>query len=238
MKFEAAAISEVGPRRVNEDKLAYWTPAPGTLIAAIADGLGGMGGGSTASEIAVETLRRKLDCAPISTSQLEAATEQAHADVVTAQKASTMLRNMATTLTAGVFSQRGLIGVHCGDTRASIARGNGIKKLTRDHSEGERLYRAGKLTKDELRDYPRKNVLDSALGVHDRPKIDTFEFDLIPCDKVFFTTDGVHGKLFLRELRDIANQHDSAQRCVAEIAEVVKSRSPEDNFSILAVFVH
>ncbi|TIN14231.1 MAG: hypothetical protein E5Y51_23170, partial [Mesorhizobium sp.] len=166
------------------------------------------------------------------------AAESAHRDILEAQKTSASLRQMATTLTAGVFTDRGLAGVHCGDSRASIARAKGIKRLTIDHSEGERLFRAGKLTREEFDDYPRKNILDSALGSHERPKIETFEFALLPGDKVFFTSDGVHGKVMLREMRDISEKHMNASSFVEEVVKVVRQRSPNDNFSILAVFVY
>ena len=74
-------------------------------------------------------------------------------------------------------------------------------------------------------------------SVPDQPKIDSFRFELAPGDKVFFTTDGVHRKILLREMRDIAERYSSAQSFVEHVAEIVKQRSPEDNFSILSVFV-
>ncbi|TBA16129.1 hypothetical protein ELH65_09180 [Rhizobium ruizarguesonis] len=147
------------------------------------------------------------------------------------------MKNMASTLTAGLFTANLLRGVHCGDTRVAIARANGVKRLTTDHSEGQRLFAAGKLTKDELIDYPRKNILDSALGARSEPQIDTFTFELLPRDKVFFTSDGVHGKVMLREVRDIAAHHEDPEQFVLEVKELVNSRGPDDNFSILAVFV-
>lgn len=147
------------------------------------------------------------------------------------------MKNMASTLTAGLFTSNLLRGVHCGDTRVAIARANGVKRLTTDHSEGQRLFAAGKLTKDELIDYPRKNILDSALGARSEPQIDTFTFELLPRDKVFFTSDGVHGKVMLREVRDIAAQHENPEQFILELKDLVNSRVPDDNFSILAVFV-
>ncbi|WP_287214762.1 protein phosphatase 2C domain-containing protein [Mesorhizobium sp.] len=237
-RFETAAVSDAGPRETNEDKVAWWTLSDGALMVAVADGLGGMGGGADASEMAIERLRLSMNFGAEDRAGLMLAAEEAHRDILAAQTTSARLRQMATTLTAGLFSGRGLLGVHCGDSRASVARAKGIKRLTTDHSEGERLFRAGKLTRDEFNDYPRKNILDSALGVHDKPQIETFEFRLLPGDKVFFTTDGVHGKLLLREMREIADRHNNAQDFVDDVANTVRTRSPNDNFSILTVFVH
>jgi protein phosphatase len=110
--------------------------------------------------------------------------------------------------------------------------------LTEDHSEGERLFKAGKISKEDLREYPRKNILDSALGIHSKPKIDTFKFDIAHGDRVFFTTDGVHQKILLREMRECSARHERAGSFVAEVASIVSSRGADDNFSLLAVFVH
>lgn len=237
MNFEAASISEAGPRAINEDGTAYWFLERGAFVAAIADGLGGMGGGGNASHIALATLRALLVDEPSDAIKLTGAAEAAHAAILEAQHESPELRQMATTLTAGQFSDSSLVGVHCGDSRASIARGRGIRRLTSDHSEGERLFKAGKLTKEEFRAYPRKNILDSALGIHGVPRIETFSFELLPGDKVFFTTDGVHEKLMLREMRDMAERHSDPRSFVDEVRDVISARSAEDNFSIVAVFV-
>lgn len=237
MNFEAAAISDVGPRKINEDEVAYWALEQGGLVTVIADGLGGMGGGGDASSIALATLRRHLVGRDLKPADLMVAAKDAHYNIIRAQEASPELRRMATTLTAAMFVQNGLVGVHCGDTRAIIARGSGVLKLTTDQSEGERLFRAGKLSKEERLNYPRKNILDSALGVHNDPNIETFSFDLVVGDKIIFTTDGVHEKVLLREMREIVERHSRPSDFVKEVCDIVRLRKPEDNFSIAAVFV-
>ncbi|MEG4873571.1 MULTISPECIES: protein phosphatase 2C domain-containing protein [unclassified Microcoleus] len=236
MKFEAFSISETGPRSSNEDAVGLWRPTVNTLAAAVADGLGGMGGGGAASHIAIRTLEETFRDTVSEEDALTAA-RKAHEAILLEQQTQAELRHMATTLTAGFFSGGRLTGVHCGDSRASIARRQGIMRLTSDHSEGERLFRAGKLSKEELRDYPRQNILDSALGVHKNLQIDSFACDIFIGDKVFFTTDGIHEKVPLREMRQIAEQHSDPKAFVTEMAAIVSGRDPSDNFSIAAVFV-
>lgn len=236
MKFDVAGISEAGPRSINEDQIAYWLSRDGTLFAAIADGLGGMGGGESASQLAIAALQNNLKSGFDNKSSLLDAVKRAHDDIILAQKVSPSFRRMATTLTVGIFFDHKLFAAHAGDSRLSVVRGNGVKKLTTDHSEGQRLFDAGKLTREEFHDYHRKNILDNALGVHDELRIDQVDFPVKSGDKFFFTTDGVHGKLFLREMMDIASHHNFAEEFVMEVGEIVKNRSPSDNFSIIAVF--
>ena len=236
MSFVVATISSSGPRSINEDEAVSWNLKYDQIFAAVADGLGGMGGGDAASQIAIQCCRQLIDD-NMTLDKLRTVALSAHENIRAGQLTTNELSSMATTLTAGVFQRDLLIGVHCGDSRASIARGDGIVRLTSDHSEGERLFRAGKLTKEELFEYPRKNILDSALGVRTSPKIETFQINIRPGDKIFFTTDGVHEKVKLREMREIASRHQNPTSFVAEIEMEVKRRTAEDNYSIVAVFV-
>lgn len=236
MRFDVATISENGPRSLNEDVATFW-PLNGTgILAVVADGLGGMGGGANAAAIAVEVLRHKVATSDVTEDVLRQAAMVAHEAILQAQLNRPELARMATTLTAVVCQPGMMIGVHCGDTRASVARGKGIVRLTADHSEGERLYRAGKLTKQEAAEYPRNNILESALGIHGEVRIDTFSFDLMAEDRVFLTTDGVHDRVFLREMRDVSERHSDAHAFATEMAELVVARTPRDNFSLVAVF--
>lgn len=236
MKVSFSHISKPGPRHLNEDNLDCWTTGTGTTVAAIADGLGGMGEGDRASQIAVEELRRHLDQFGANEASLEEAARKAHQKIQNAQSASERQSRMATTLTALALSNSGIVGVHCGDSRAVIARGRGIKRLTKDHSEGQRLFDLGKLSKAELLSYERKHILESALGDKDEPQIDAFKFDLLPGDHVILTTDGVHDLILLREMQKISANSNSPSDLVQQVASAVEGYGPSDNYSIVALF--
>ncbi|MGQ3673596.1 PP2C family protein-serine/threonine phosphatase [Xanthobacter sp. TB0136] len=222
---------------MNEDTVDCWLSEAGTTIACVADGLGGMGGGDIASKLAVSTFRKYLEKREATDAALAAAAKEAHLEIHAAQQSGEKQNRMATTLTAIAISNAGMVGVHCGDTRAVIARGNGIKKLTKDHSEGQRLFEAGKLTKDELATYQRKHILDSALGDKGDPRIETFQFDVQSGDRLFLTSDGVHNLILLRELQRMAILSPTPAELVDKVREEVEERGPMDNFSIVALYI-
>lgn len=236
MSITWGSLSDSGPRPVNEDNLDCWTVSSGEMVACIADGLGGMGGGDVASRLAIRQFRSFLERTRISEDTLLTAAHSAH-DAIRMEQKTAAASRMATTLTAVALSDSGIVGVHCGDSRAAIARGKGIKRLTKDHSEGQRLFEAGKLSKDELADYQRKHILESALGDSSEPRIDSFRFDLLPGDRVVLTTDGVHNVVLLRELHFLITESSSAEVLVKKVADNVRLKGPTDNFSILALFV-
>jgi PPM family protein phosphatase len=237
MKFCSASLSRAGPRKTNEDTVGVWSVKSDCLCAAVADGLGGMGGGSQASQLAIQLLKRDLVGEAPSEEIMKKFAWVIHENILGAQKANPTLKTMATTLTAISLFRDQLTGVHCGDTRASLARGEGIRRLTVDQAEGERLYRAGKLTKDELFEYPRKHILDSALGMHKAPQIDGFSFPIQIGDKIFLTSDGVHQKVLLHEMREISARHVDPNDFVQDVGALIEERKADDNYSIVAIFV-
>jgi PPM family protein phosphatase len=160
-----------------------------------------------------------------------------HVALKTAQEKSPELRNMATTFSAAIIEKKQMYFVHCGDTRIVLQRDNGIQKLTEDHSEAQRLFSAGKLTKDEFANYPRKNVLESALGASNDPTIDTRKVELRMGDRIFITSDGVHGKILLREMKVLSDLSKTATAFVGRIVDAVNAKRPDDNFSVAAVFL-
>lgn len=236
MKIDSSSVSNVGPRAVNEDFLAYWQNDYDQFLACIADGLGGMGGGDAASKLAVNSFKTNLTKGAVNSDRMLSAARLAHEKIVEAQR-SGPANSMATTLTAVTLSDNKLWGVHCGDSRAVIARGKGIKRLTKDHSEGQRLFDAGKLTKEELARYPRKHILESALGGRDIPIIESFQFDLQAGDKIILTTDGVHNLISMREMQSWAEASASPVKLLDFLVEGIIARGATDNYSVVALFV-
>ncbi len=236
MTFLYASVSEKGPRHSNEDAIGVWRPSDDCLLAAVADGLGGMGGGNIASAIAIEVIDKTLVLNPNPSKNLLQIAEQIHREILIKQSESDDLKAMATTLSAVHLCKEALTGVHCGDTRVMIARGHGIKRLTRDHTDVARFLEQGKITKSEYLDYPRKNILYSALGAKKEPKIQLFHFGIEPGDWILLTSDGVHSQVSMAEFRNIANISTTPDEYVILLRHLLDKKCISDNYS--AVVVH
>jgi PPM family protein phosphatase len=233
--FDFAIASEIGPRKENEDSVGAWVLGKTKLALAVADGLGGHVGGKLASNLAIEMYRASLDrLAPPNLIQVA---RDIHAALKAEQERSPRLRSMATTFSAAIIDEKQMNFVHCGDTRIALQRGGGILKLTEDHTEAQRLFSLGKLTKDEFANYPRRNILESALGASNNPTIDANTVALNSGDRIFITSDGVHGKILLREMKALSDRSPDASTFVSQTIDAVNAKRPDDNFSIVAVFV-
>jgi PPM family protein phosphatase len=235
MKISYASLTNPGPRSINEDYLECWHTKTNEFVACVADGLGGMGGGDVASKLAVTVFRKYLDEHDIGSQPMADAALKAHIAIIEAQESGSHSR-MASTLTAVAIFEKSLVGVHCGDSRLAIIRKNGIKRLTKDHSEGQRLLEAGKLSKEDFLSYPRRHILESALGGRDYPQIDTFTFDFKIGDRLLLTTDGVHNVMLLRQMLNLTSVSKSPDYLISAVATEMNLRGPTDNYSLVAIF--
>ncbi len=138
-RFQVGACSHPGQvRSHNEDDYLVGTlPGERALLAAIADGMGGLAGGAEASRTALRALAGAVldggSDAPVDL-RLRAGSVAAAARVRDAAAAVPALRDMGTTLTALCCADDRLHLVHVGDTRAYRLRGGRCEQLTEDHA--------------------------------------------------------------------------------------------------------
>ncbi len=133
--------------------------------------MGGHQAGDVASRLASETffdsyrgLRKKDTAIPAS---MELSVRKANSVVFRKAAADIEKRGMGTTFSAVVIAGMKAFIAHVGDSRIYLVRKNRIKRLTTDHSFVEKLVEEGRISADEARDHPQKNVLYMSLGARE-----------------------------------------------------------------------
>lgn len=232
----AAWFSEIGARSSNEDTCAYWWTG-GAFFAAVADGLGGMEGGGHASRHVVGFLKAHARGAGSTASRLAALAVDAHADLQRLQQQYPEHRSMATTLTTLAVAGDTLIAAHCGDTRLFIAGRDGVRQLTEDHSEAQQLFNQGLLTAREFANYPRKNILLSAIGVPGEARVQQVEAGVRAGDWLVLASDGAYNKLEPADLLDAGRAARSPAGFAAACRRLIEARGPEDNYTMVVARV-
>ena len=92
---------------------------------------------------------------------------------------------------------------HVGDSRAYLFRGDSIRQLTKDHTFVQSLIDEGRITDEEARTHPHRNLILKAIdGVHDIDA-DLFDVELELGDRVLLCSDGASGVLDDGRLADI-----------------------------------
>jgi protein phosphatase len=199
LHLDFAALSDVGRvRRDNQDS-GY----AGRHLLVIADGVGGAARGDIASSAAVDAIR-KLDAAPVhaadgarddSLGALSATIHLAHDRLAEIVEAHPELEGTSTTVTAAVFDGTHLQVGHVGDSRGYLLRAGALQGLTTDHTLVQSLVDEGRITEEEARVHPHRNLILKAVdGVHE-PDPDLFSVAVEPGDRILLCSDGCSGVL-------------------------------------------
>jgi serine/threonine protein phosphatase PrpC len=196
LRLQVAAVSDVGRHRKENQDSGY---ASGNLLV-IADGVGGAAYGDVASATAVHLLRR-LDQLPASPSgdemltALAGAVHRVHDKLAEMVEQDHELDGTSTTVTAALFDGHALGFAHVGDSRAYLLRQGRVEQITHDHTFVQTLIDEGRITEDEARVHPHRNIILRAVdGVRDAEP-DLFQVALEPGDRVMLCSDGCSGVL-------------------------------------------
>jgi PPM family protein phosphatase len=228
--IEQFSYTDKGPRNDNQDSLEIKLLNE-TLLSCLADGVSGKDCGKKASS---ETIKFFLDNFQLGTS-MEEIVKLSHQHIKTLQEEKKECSGMATTFTACAIEGNLLSGVHVGDSRLCLLRGNGIKQLTDDHTEVNRLVKTGRISFEDSLNYPRRNVLESAIGIRNELTIQSFTFELEVGDRILLTTDGVHNVLSKKEIRDLSKQNAGLTNFGASIKDSLDEKSLSDNVSFIVL---
>ncbi|MEP7089126.1 MAG: protein phosphatase 2C domain-containing protein [Nocardioidaceae bacterium] len=228
-----AALSDVG--RVRKDNQDSGYASQHLLV--IADGVGGAARGDVASSTAVQVLRR-ID-APAPADPLEAlagAMHRAHDRIAELVEQDPELDGTSTTVTAGLFDGHRIGVAHVGDSRGYLLRDGTLSQLTRDHTFVQSLVDEGRITEDEARTHPHRNLILRAVdGVHDTDP-DLFYIELAPHDRLLLCSDGASGVLDQQRLADILGS-GSIDYAVVELVRASLEAGSSDNVTCVVADV-
>lgn len=227
----------IGPRSSNQDYYMSASCGAGLLLA-VADGVGGNNGGEIASKLAISTFYKSFSNSVEKNSikeSLEISMKSAHEALITQGSSAPELKNMATTLTVAFIKNKQMHVVHAGDSRLYVIRGMGLKQLTIDDTEVNKLVSEGVLSKEEALVYPRKNILTNALGIKDGFTYQSKIFTVKPDDRVLILSDGFYQVITKKFFRDLALQEKEFSNYFFQLVSKCKENEPKDNFTLVGV---
>lgn len=257
--YEYARASTQGARNYQEDTAAVWPGEPGepfmgtlassschdrSLVAVLADGMGGHAGGALASRMVCEHFLGACVSrnGPVPDRLLEAL-QVANSAVAKKVAENPMLTGMGSTLIGARFGAEGVEWVSVGDSPLLLFRAGEIALLNEDHSlapELDRLVAAGRMTPEEARHDPRRHMLRSAVTGEEIDMVDISRHPLKMelGDYVILASDGLHTLEGAEIARLIAAYGGAGAQAVARalIREVEQMREPhQDNATVIAV---
>ncbi|MBI2940725.1 MAG: Stp1/IreP family PP2C-type Ser/Thr phosphatase [Chloroflexi bacterium] len=238
-RYEVGAETDVGQvRELNEDAIfAGPVGAAETLLAAVADGMGGHAAGEVASRLAIETLVDTVErqSARRPGERLRQAVLAANRAVWERSAQVAVERGMGTTLTAALFVGAQLEIGHVGDSRAYLFRAGTLRQLTQDHSWVAERVSEGHLTPEEARVHPYRHVITRVLGGDPRVEVDQVSLALQHGDVALLCSDGltadVDDQMLAARLAAGLPAGETARALVA----LANARGGVDNISVIVV---
>ena len=230
MSFELdfGYTSEAGRKDLNEDfaalVLGQGRDRDRGAIAAIADGVSAGGQGREAAQTTVNSLVNDYFATP-DTWDTTVALDRilcAHNGWLASMNRRRQPAVGLTTLTALVLRGQSYTLAHVGDTRAYLLRAGRLQLLTTDHVMSQHDF-AHQLTR--------------AVGLDDHVAVDYSQGELHTGDLFVLLSDGVHGSVPERELRQLLRQEAPAQALADALVQAALRRGSTDNVTALIVRV-
>lgn len=229
-------------KRLSDDSEIEVRCNPGPAVVAVADGMGGMGGGDVASKIAVDTLRTHLVEHPTAgPDQLQpliaGAFRRANERILERGFEDPSLARMGTTLSVVAFLDQRFFVAHVGDSRVYHLREGELRQLSVDDSYVEGLVARGEISEAEAVHHPARGQITRAVGVEDGLKIQEFEGRSRIGDSFLLCSDGLHGFVSEKHLiEEMTSSHRPAKQ-VARLLALANDAGGEDNVTVVIAHV-
>ena len=248
LRLDFAALSDVGRVRKDNQDSGY----AGSWMLAVCDGVGGAARGDIASSTAVAQLVR-LDEEPGDDllGAIAGAIHRAHDRIAELVDEDPSINGTSTTVTVAVFNGKEVGLGHVGDSRGYLYRAGELSQLTTDHTFVQSLIDEGRITEEESRVHPHRNLILRAVdGVHETEP-DLFTIAVTAGDRLFLCSDGASGVLDDARLADILSsgtpdyavtemiraslEAGSSDNVTCVVADVVDGEAPSEEVAPLLV---
>ena len=222
----------------NEDSVIIVKNDEGSVLMAIADGMGGHSAGEVASSIAInylgehfrESFRKmtKVDAV----NWIRDVVDEINTLIFQHEKTHPESKGMGTTLVLAILTKEYLLFGNVGDSSGFVMKDNVLHKVTYDHTLVNLLVSAGELTKEEAIHHPKKNVLMKALGASTKVDVDVFDCNM-DISEILLSSDGLTNMLEKEQIcKVLLDKDDSVEEKVNKLISKANNRGGTDNISV------
>ncbi len=224
-------------RSENQDKVCTAVINDNTIFAVVCDGMGGQNAGGEASSKASQIIfdritkvfRSDFDTKSIRNLLISSVTT-ANSVIYDMALSSADHVGMGTTCVIALISNNILYAVNVGDSRLYIIN-HEIRQITKDHTIVMRMYENGEITKEELKNHPKRNYITKAVGVENNIEPDYFEINLSDNSAVLLCTDGLSNYCDEAEIFNITKKY-SPEEVPKQLINLALNNGGNDNITV------
>jgi serine/threonine protein phosphatase PrpC len=179
----------------NEDRYLIKTLADGTILLALADGLGGDVYGDYAAEIVCGKFaglgRISKKCEE---KELQELIRGIDLTIHAQTEKDPELAGMGSTLICVLIRGKQVYWAHVGDSRLYVLTGERLTRVTQDQMLSRFLVKEGEITAAQARNHYSRNVMDQYVGCG-FAEPETGSMELLSDDILMIATDGLHRQI-------------------------------------------
>ena len=236
--METYCQTDVGLKRNSNQDFVYASDQkvgrlPSLLI--VADGMGGHAAGDLASRVCVETAVSSIEGSgqtetiPI----LAEAVQKANRAVLKKAAEKPEYAGMGTTIVAAVIDGNTLYVANVGDSRLYLIDDDRIDQITLDHSLVAEMVRSGRISPEQMRNHPEKNIITRVVGGEENVEVDFFDVGLHKGDVVLLCSDGLTNMVEDEQIFRIVRREKTLRDAGQKLISAANSAGGRDNISVV-----
>ena len=224
-------------RSHNEDSVTIINNDKKEFVLAIADGMGGHKAGEVASKIAIDHIinsfykHKTIGSKENAIDWLRTTVTEINNQIFEYAKNNPESKGLGTTLVVAIKTEDYILYGNIGDSSGYVIKNGLLHKVTKDHTYVGMLLSNGKITEEEAKNHPGKNLLTRALGANDPIDIDIFDIDT-SVKGLFLCSDGLTNMLTNEQIEKILNSNLPIEDAVIKLIKKANSRGGKDNITI------
>lgn len=214
-------------------------PEKESAFVLVCDGMGGANAGNVASRFAADSFLADaagaLDSAPDENMRHKTmlhALEKANDTVFGLAGRQPEFRGMGTTLVGAFVQGREASILNVGDSRAYLFDGETLRQVSEDHSYVEEMRRLGRISAEDARTHPQKNLITRAVGVDATVDGDLFEVELAETDILLLCSDGLTGMVEDEKIAEVLAKAGTLEDKGRELLTLALEGGGRDNITV------
>jgi protein phosphatase len=147
-------------------------------------------------------------------------------------KSSKELEGMGTTLVCALYDGESYYCIWVGDSRIYALDDSGLCQISHDHSFVQNLIDSGRITKEEAKQHPNRNIITKAVGIEDGIIGDVCRLSAENVRGILLCSDRLCGYVREEAIAATLNEKESITECCAELVKLANESGGLDNITV------